>query len=228
MLPAQTMTKHISERGIEGELAEPAGTGKAPGVVLIHEWWGINDHVRDLTDRLAREGFLVLAPDLYHGRSTKDGAEAGKLMTELDTLKAVKEVEAAVSILKEHARGNGKVGVTGFCMGGALTLASACHVPGIEAVVAFYGIPPAEKVDYGKVTAPAMMHVATKDEWVTVERAEAIKKELDARSHPFDLHVYDADHAFVNDTRPEVYDEKSAKLAWERTVAFFKKHLAAS
>jgi carboxymethylenebutenolidase len=208
-----------------GELAEPSGSGKAPSVVLIQEWWGINDHVKDLTERLAKEGFLVVAPDLYHGKVTKDAAEAGKLMTELDTLNAVQEIAGAVAFLKEHPRGNGKVGVTGFCLGGALTLASACHIEGLSAAVSFYGIPPAEKVDYAKVTAPVMMHVAKKDDWVTPAKAEAVKKQLEDRKHPVELHLYDADHAFVNNTRPEVYDEKSAKVAWERTVAFFKKHL---
>jgi carboxymethylenebutenolidase len=209
-----------------GELAEPGGSGKVPTVVLIQEWWGVNDHVRDLCERLAKEGFLVLAPDLYHGKSTKDPTEAAKLMTELDTLGAVKDIAGAVASLKKHARSNGKVGVIGFCMGGALAFASACHIEGLSAVAPFYGIPPAEKVDYSKVTAPIIAHVAKKDEWVTVAKAEEIKKQLDGRGHPMELHTYDADHAFMNDTRPQVYDPANAKLAWDRTVAFFKKHLA--
>lgn len=216
------MTKRISFEGLEGELAEPAGEGKAPCLVLLQEWWGVNDHIRDLAERLAKDGFLVLAPDLYHGKTTKDPGEASKLMTELDTLKAVEEIASAAAALKKNPRSNGKVGVTGFCMGGALTLASACHVPGISAAVAFYGIPPADKVDYGKVTAPVMLHVGKKDGWVTPDKAEALKKELPS----LELHLYDADHAFVNDTRPEVYDDESAKEAWQTTVAFFRKHLA--
>lgn len=216
------MTKRVSFSGVEGELAEPAGDGKAPAIVLIQEWWGVNDHIRGLVDRFAKDGFLVVAPDLYHGRTTKDAGEAGKWMNELDTLQAVKEIGATVAYLKEHPRSNGKVGVTGFCLGGALTLASACHVPGLAAAVSFYGIPPAEKVDYAKATIPVMMHVAKKDGWVTPEKAEDVRKQL----KDVELHLYDADHAFVNETRPEVYDEKSAKLAWERSVAFFKKHLA--
>jgi len=210
---------------VSGELAEPGGSDKAPAIVLIQEWWGLNDHVKDLTERFAKEGFLVLAPDLYHGKVTKDPAEAGKLMNELDTLKAVQEIAGAVAFLKEHARGNGKVGVTGFCLGGALTLASACHVEGLAAAVMFYGMPPAEKVDYTKVTAPVQMHVGKKDGWVTPEKAQAIAKQLTDRKQLVEVHVYDADHAFVNNTRPEVYDEKCATLAWERCVAFLKKHV---
>lgn len=219
------MTKRVSFANLEGELAEPAGSDKAPCLVLVQEWWGVNDHVRDLAERFAKDGFLVVAPDLFRGRVTKDAAEAARWMTELDTLQAVKDIAAAAAYLKEHPRSNGKVGVTGFCMGGAMSFAAACHVPGLSAVVAFYGVPPAEKVDYGKVTAPVMAHFAKRDQWATVAKAEEIKKQLDARNHPMELCVYDADHAFVNDTRPEVYDEKSAKLAWERTVAFFGKHL---
>lgn len=210
---------------VAGEIAEPTGTAKAPSVVLIQEWWGINAHVKSLADRLAKEGFLVVAPDLYHGKVAKDAAEATELMTALDTAAAVKDIAAAVAYLKEHPRGNGKVGVIGFCMGGALAFASACHVEGLSAVVPFYGTPPADKVDYSKVTAPILAHFAKNDEWATVGKAETIKKELDALGKPMQLEVYDAGHAFVNDTRPEAYDEKSAKLAWQRTVDFLKKNL---
>jgi carboxymethylenebutenolidase len=216
------MSKRVTFSNLEGELAEPAGEGKTAGsLVLIQEWWGVNDHIRTLVDRFAKDGFLVVAPDLYHGKTTKDAGEAGKWMNELDTMQAVKEIGAAVAYLKEHPRSNGKVGVTGFCLGGALTLASACHVPGLAAAVSFYGIPPAEKVDYAKATIPVQMHVAKKDGWVTPEKAAEVKNQL----RDIELHLYDADHAFVNDTRPEVYDAANAKLAWERAVAFFQKHL---
>ncbi|MEZ4258242.1 MAG: dienelactone hydrolase family protein [Polyangiaceae bacterium] len=211
---------------VQGELATPAGEGKAGAVVLVQEWWGVNDHIRSLVDRLAADGFVVLAPDLYHGKSTKDAAEAGAWMTELDTLTAVDEIAGAVGFLKEHARGNGKVAVMGFCMGGALSFASACHIDGLSAVVPFYGLPPAEKVDYAKVTAPILAHVAKQDEWVSVAKAEAVQKEITAGGAHMTLHVYDAQHAFVNDTRPEVYDAENAKLAWQRTVTFLKEHLS--
>lgn len=209
-----------------GAFAEPSGTARAPALVLCQEWWGLNDHVKSIAERLAKDGFLVVAPDLYHGTVTKDANEAAALMTALDTLQAVDEIAGAAAFLKAHARGNGKVGVIGFCMGGALSLASACHVEGLSAVVAFYGIPPAEKVDYTKVTAPILAHVAKNDDWVTVAKMEAVKKQLDAQGKPMQVEVYDASHAFVNDTRPEVYDETSAKLAWQRSVDFLKKHLA--
>lgn len=224
-----TTTVRFGAKGgseVAGELAEPSGTAKAPSVVLIQEYWGINAHVKSLADRLAKEGFLVVAPDLYHGKIAKDASEAGKLMTELDTLVAVKEIGAAAAYLREHPRGSGKVGVIGFCLGGALAFAAACHVEGLDAVVPFYGVPPAEKVDYSKVTAPILAHFAKTDAWASVDRAEAIKKQVEAAGGSMQLEVYDAGHAFVNDTRPEAYDEKSAKLAWQRTVDFLKKNLA--
>lgn len=225
------MSTNVSFEGIgginvNGALAEPSGTGKAPAVVLVQEYWGLNDHVKSLVDRLGSEGFLVVAPDLYHGKLAKDAAEAGQLMTALDTLEAMKEIGATATFLKGHARGNGKVGVVGFCLGGALSFAAACHVEGLSAVVPFYGVPPADKVDYAKVTAPVLAHFAKVDQWATVEKAEAIKVQIEATGHSMQLEVYDAGHAFVNDTRPEAYDEKSAKLAWQRTVDFLKKHLA--
>jgi carboxymethylenebutenolidase len=217
--------KGKSGQDVTGELAEPSGTGKAPTVVLVQEWWGINGHIKSLAERLANEGFLVVATDLYHGKIAKDAGEATQLMTALDTLEAVKDIAATVSFLKEHPRGNGKVGVIGFCMGGALTFAAACHVEGLSAVVPFYGTPPAEKVDYAKVTAPILAHFAKRYQWATVAKAEEIKKQCDALGRSMQLEIYDADHAFVNDTRPEVYDEKNAKLAWQRSVDFLKKHL---
>lgn len=225
------MTTTVSFSGkngidVNGELAEPSGSDRAPAVVLVQEYWGVNAHVKSLAERLAKEGFVVVAPDLYHGKIAKDASEAAKLMTELDTLEAMTEIGATVAFLKEHPRGNGKVGIIGFCMGGALSFAAACHVEGLSAVVPFYGVPPAEKVDYAKVTAPILAHFAKNDEWATVAKAEAIKKQLDAHGTPMQLEVYDAGHAFMNDTRPEAYDEKSAKLAWQRSIDFLKKHLA--
>jgi carboxymethylenebutenolidase len=226
------MTTNVTFKGesasdVTGAMAEPSGSGKVPALVLVQEYWGINDHVKSLVDRFAAEGFLVVAPDLYHGTIAKDANEAGQLMGALDTLAAVKEIGATAAFLKEHARSNGKVGVIGFCLGGALSFAAACHVPGLAAVVPFYGVPPAEKVDYAKVTAPVLAHFAKVDQWATVEKAEAIKAQIQAAGKTtMHLEVYDAGHAFMNDARPEAYDEKSAKLAWQRSVDFLKKHLA--
>lgn len=211
---------------VDGELAVPEGDGLVPTVVLIQEWWGLNDHIRSILQRLGEQGFLVLAPDLYHGKSTKDPEEAGKLMTALDTLKAVKEIGGAVDFLRSHERSNGRVGVMGFCMGGALSLASACHIEGLGAVVPFYGIPPAEKVDYSKVTAPILKHVGSRDAWVSPERAREVQQKIEAAGKTsMRLEIYEADHAFVNDTRPEVYNAEAATLAWTRSIEFLRENL---
>lgn len=211
---------------ITGQIARPQGDAKAPTVVLVQEWWGVNAHIASLLDRLADAGFIALAPDLYHGKTTKDPAEAQQLMSNLDTLAAVKEIGATVEHLRSLPEGNGKVGVMGFCMGGALSLASACHLQGLSAVVPFYGTPPADKVDYSKVTAPILTHVASHDNWVKPEAALAIKAQIDqAAKTTMTVEVYDADHAFVNDTRPEVYKPEAAALAWKRSIAFLHEHL---
>jgi carboxymethylenebutenolidase len=209
---------------VSGELSLPAGSGKAPGLVLIQEWWGVNDHIRDLADRFAAEGFVVLAPDLYHGVATKDPAEAGKLMTELDGARAFADIEAAVLALHAHPRVNGKVGVTGFCMGGAYAFVAATRIPEVSAAVPFYGVPPAGRADYAHAK-PIMAHFAKTDQWATVEKAEEILKEVTAHGGAMTLHVYEAEHAFVNDTRPEVYNPAAAKLAWERSVTFLHQQL---
>lgn len=201
--------------------------GRRPGVVLVQEWWGLNDHIRDIAGRFAGEGFVVLAVDLYRGQVTKSADEAGKLMGALDWPQALADLEGAVDQLRGHAHCNGKVAVTGFCMGGALTFATACRVPGLAAAVPFYGVPDAKIADYSQVTAPILAHFAKKDGWAKPEAAEGIRAQLEAAGKSMQLCVYDEDHAFFNDTRPEVYGAESAKLAWQRTVQFLKQHTAA-
>ncbi len=207
-----------------GELAAPDGTTKSGAVVLIQEYWGLNDHVKSIAARLADAGFLVLAPDLYHGTIAKTPDEAKKLAAELDKTAAMDEIAGAVAFLASHAQSNGKVAVMGFCLGGALALGAACVVPGLAAVVPFYGIP--ASADYAKLTAPVLAHFAKKDGWAKPELAAAIKAELEAHGNAMELHVYDAEHAFFNDTRPEVYDAAAAKLAWDRTLVFLRTQLA--
>jgi carboxymethylenebutenolidase len=209
-----------------GDLAQPSGSGKAPALLVIQEWWGVNDHIRSLALRFAKEGFLALAPDLYHGKTTKDAGEAAKLMQVLDWGHAVETVAGAVCFLSNHPRCNGKVGITGFCMGGAVALAAAAKVPGLSASVPFYGIPD-PGTDYGQVTAAIQGHFAKKDEYVTTDRALALKSKLEKAGKKVEIHFYDAGHAFVNDTRPEAYSAEAAKLAWERAVAFLKSNLGA-
>jgi carboxymethylenebutenolidase len=209
-----------------GVIALPEGNGKAPAVVLLQEWWGVNGHIRSLVERLSREGFIVLAPDLYHGTVATNPTDAQRLMTELKWSDALEEIAGAVNWLKADPRCDGHVGVTGFCMGGAGTLLTACNVPGVGAAVAFYGLPPAQYTDWKKADLPPIQaHFSATDPWAKPELATQIRDTVTARGKSFDLHVYDAEHAFVNDTRPEVYHPEHAATAWKRMVDFFHRHL---
>lgn len=209
-----------------GAMAVPAGEGPVGAVVLLQEWWGVNGHIRDLCDRFAAQGFLVVAPDLYGGVSTADPAEAGRLMTELKWPAALETIAGAVAFLRAHPRCNGKVGVTGFCMGGAGAFVCAARTEGLSAAVPFYGLAPAAYVDWSTAeTPPIQAHFASRDAWAKAELAEAVREALTARGREMELHVYDADHAFVNDTRPDVYSEENARLALSRAAAFLHRHL---
>lgn len=208
-----------------GALALPAGADKAPAVVVIQEWWGLNEQIKATAERWAAEGFVALVPDLYRGALAKDAAEAEAMMNGLDRPRALADIAGAVAYLRTHARATGTVGVTGYCMGGALTLATSTRVPRLSAAVAFYGI--GGENDWSKVDAPLMLHVGGKDGWVTPERAAAVQAELEAAGKSLEVHVYpDSDHAFCNDKRPEVFDPDACALAWKRTVAFMRQHSA--
>jgi carboxymethylenebutenolidase len=210
----------------EGESAEPSGAGKVGSVVVIQEWHGINAEMRAKVESFASEGYLAIAPDLYHGKVATNDDEAGKLMNALDFGRAVGEIGAAAQWLKEQPRSNGKVAVVGFCLGGALAFATAANVPGLAAVVPFYGVPDLSKIDFAKVTAPILAHFAEHDDWASAEKAREIEKDLKAKGKSIELHVYQgAGHAFMRATDPSKYHEASAKKAWERTLAFLKKHI---
>jgi len=205
-------------------LAEGPRSG-ASAVVLIQEWWGLNDHIRGVADRLAGEGHTVLAPDLYRGRQTTVADEANHLMGSLDFADATQQdIAGCVRHLSEGGR---QVGVMGFCMGGALTVAAAVHVPGLSAAVCFYGIPPKEVADPAHIRIPFMGHFATRDDWCTPAAAQALAAAMQAAGNPPEVFHYEAQHAFFNHARPEVHDAACAEQAWARTIAFFARHLRA-
>ncbi|WAC73702.1 dienelactone hydrolase family protein [Roseateles sp. SL47] len=201
-----------------------AGAG-APGLVLIQEWWGLAPHIKNIADRLAEAGITTLAPDLYRGRLASSADEASHLMNDLDFGDATRQdLQGAVNHLNQL--GSAKVGVMGYCMGGALTIAAAVHVPQVAAAVCYYGIPPAEFADPAKIKPPFLGHFATRDDWCTPEKVQELETRMTgAGLHP-QIHRYEADHAFSNVTRPDVYDAKAAQLAWDRSLAFLKQHLA--
>lgn len=215
----ERVTISSSTGELSGVLAIPAGEAKVPGVVVIQEYWGINEQIQEVAQHWANAGYLAVVPDLYHGQLATTPEEAMGLMKALDFAKAVQEIAAAADYLRSHPRATGKVAVSGYCLGGALSFAAAVNVRGLAAVVPFYGLP--GDLDWSKVDAPIQAHFAQHDDWATVAGAQKIK---DAVKVPMELHVYDAKHAFCNARRPEVYDAGAATLAWDRTLAFVGAH----
>jgi carboxymethylenebutenolidase len=207
---------------LDGALAVPTRTAPAPGVVVIHEWWGLSPHIEEVCERFAAEGFVALAPDVFHGAVTTDAAEAAKLMGAVDWRCAIDDIAGAVEHLRAHPQCSGKIAVTGFCMGGAMAFATACSVTGLAAVVPYYGVP--AQADWSKVDAPIQAHFAKVDDWAKPALAEDIQAEVERHGGAMELHVYDAQHAFFNDRRPEVHDAEAARVAWARTIAFLRKH----
>jgi carboxymethylenebutenolidase len=218
MTNTQRVTFPSSAGEASGVLITPSSTTKPPAVVVLQEWWGVNEQIQSVAQRYADAGFVALVPDLYHGKVAKDADEAGRMMKALDFGKAVQEIAGAVAYLRDHS--NGKVAVTGYCLGGALALASAVNIRGLAAVVPFYGLP--GDLDWSKVDAPVQAHFATHDDWATVAGAEKVK----AGVKTMELHTYDAQHAFANETRPEVHNPAAAKQAWDRALGFIKSHTA--
>jgi carboxymethylenebutenolidase len=213
-------------RRVTGDLALPPGAARVPAIIVVHEWWGLNDDMRRVVTRFAGEGFAALAVDLYGGRSTARAEEAMELARAMKTAEALEVVRGAVAYLALHPRCTGKVGITGFCLGGAITLAAACNVEGLGAAVPFYGIPLPEYADYAKVKAPIQGHYGEKDPIIPVEKPRAVEAAVRAAGGDADIFLYDAGHAFLREGDPDAYHEASAKLAWERSIGFFRSKLA--
>ena len=211
----------------EAYLALPA-SGRGPAVVVIQEWWGLVDHIRDVCDRLAREGFVALAPDLYRGERTVDPDEAGRLMMDLDIPRAVGDLEQSVAFLQNHdAVDGGRVGCIGFCMGGQLALAAACQSARIGAVVDCYGIHPNVTLDLSSLQAAVFGVFAENDEFVNPESARKLESDLQAAGVRARVNIYlGVQHAFLNDSRPDVYDAPGASDAWNDILAFLRAELA--
>jgi carboxymethylenebutenolidase len=211
-----------------GYLAAP-GAGAGPGVVVIQEWWGLVPHIKDVCERLAAEGFTALAPDLYHGETTTEPDEAGKMMMALDMERAAKEMATAAAFLQGHERTRGQgVGTIGFCMGGGLSLYLATLSPHVKAASVFYGAIPWEQVkpDLSRIQCAVQLHYAENDGWASPSVGEETRDRLRELGVEAELFVYpNADHAFFNDTRPEVYDEGAARQAWVRTLELFRAKL---
>jgi carboxymethylenebutenolidase len=210
-----------------GYLAVPE-SGKGPGIVVLQEWWGVDDHIRSVVDRFASEGFLALAPDLYHGETTDQPDEAQQKMMAMNMDQAEKEMRGAIDYLSEHEAYDGSgIGSVGFCLGGGLAVWAATVNPKVDAVVTFYYVMPHGKPDFSKINAPVLGHFGTNDDFVPVDDAKALEKELNDAGADAKFELYEgAGHAFFNDTdRLGTYDEGNANEAWGKTVDFFKRHL---
>lgn len=211
-----------------GYLVEPQTGSAAPAVVVIQEWWGVNEQIKGVAQRYAELGYRALVPDLYRGKVGLDAKEAEHLMSGLNFGEAAGlDVRGAVQYLKRTSK---KVAVTGYCMGGALTLLAAANVPEIDAAVPWYGFPPLEYLDATKIKAPLLGHFATQDAFFPIATVKELENKLEAAGVRYEFYRYDAQHAFANESPPDPnvptrYDAKAAELAWERTVAFLGKHL---
>jgi carboxymethylenebutenolidase len=211
---------------VRGYLATPAG-GTGPGVVVLQEWWGLVDHIRDVCDRFAREGFVALAPDLYRGETTGDPDEAGRLMMDLEIPRAARDLDGAVTcLLSQHAVDGPRVGAIGFCMGGQLALYAATRNRRIGAVADFYGVHPRVTLDLAGLEAPVLGVFAELDEFVPPAAARELEAELREAGKRSDFTIHaGARHAFFNDTRPDVFAAAPAARAWADTLAFFRAEL---
>jgi carboxymethylenebutenolidase len=206
-----------------GYLATPKAGGTAPGFVVIQEWWGLNNQIKKTADRLAEAGYRALVPDLFRGKVAKSSDEASHLMSGLNFPDAAaQDIRGAVQHLKRSSK---KVVVGGFCMGGALTLLAALRVPEMDAGACFYGIPPVEATELKKIHVPLICHFANRDEWCTPAKVNEVEGALKQSKAKFEFYRYDAQHAFMNEARPEVYDAGAAKTAWDRTLKFLEKAL---
>jgi carboxymethylenebutenolidase len=215
-------------KAVQGYLAEPAAAN-APAIVIIQEWWGLNAQIKGVADRFAAAGYQALVPDLYRGKATVEQEEAHHLMTGLDFGDAAgQDIVGAAQYLKGRAP---KVGLTGYCMGGALTLLAAQFAP-LDAAVVWYGCPPLDYIDASKIKIPLQGHWATQDEFFNIDTVAALEDKLKAAGVSFDFHRYLARHAFANETAvgpgriaATQYDPVWAQQAWDRTLRFFGKHL---
>jgi carboxymethylenebutenolidase len=219
------MVEFTSNGGIaKGYLADGGG----PGIVVIQEWWGLVPHIQDVAERFAAEGFTALAPDLYHGEEATEPDEAGKLMMAMNIEQAAKDMSGAVDLLLERTRRDA-VGVVGFCMGGGLALVLACLRPdAVKAVAPFYGIIPwpSAEPDWTRLDAKVEGHYAEKDAFFTPEKVRELEARLTdlGKDVTFQIHP-DVDHAFFNDTRPEVHDPSASAAAWQATLTLFRETL---
>jgi len=212
-----------TENGMSNAYVALPDDANSKAVLIIQEWWGLNDHIKDIARRYADEGFIGIAPDLYRGKVAADPDEASKMMNGLQiedglaTIRATLATAAETFVLTHF-------GITGYCMGGTFALRAACELEGLSAAVPFYGDIPDEGI-LSKLRTPTIFISGTRDGWINPEKVAKLEDVTERYELPLTSLKYDADHAFFNNTRPEVYNETAAKDAWALAIAFFKENL---
>lgn len=227
---AEVITENVEFRTngetAQGYLARPQGDGPFPGVIVVQEWWGLDDHIKDVTRRFADEGFAAFAPDLYHGEHASEPDEAQKMMMQLDTNRAVKELVAATDHLSKQPYIIGRgIGATGFCMGGGLALTLACESPHIKAAAPFYGANPSPVDRVAELKGPVRVSYAEHDDFAGPAVREELEAALKKHDKEYEIHVYrGTQHAFFNDTRP-AYNKEASQDAWHKMLELFRENL---
>lgn len=221
----EMITFQAGETEVPAYLARPDDEHAHPGIVVIQEWWGLVPHIKEVAERIAREGYVALAPDLYHGEKAEEPDEARKLAMKLDRERAVAEIEGAMDHLRGlEAVGSGQIGLVGWCMGGGLALSTAAEVEDVGAVVVFYGRP-LEDEDAIRIEAAVLGHYGELDQGIPVGSVRAFEEAMTSHGIFCDIRIYPgAGHAFFNETRA-AYDPDAAMAAWKRTLEWFDEHL---
>lgn len=222
-MKTETINVNTSHGATTAHVARP-DTDTAAAVILIHEWWGINDHILDIAARYANEGYLCLAPDLFRGKVATNTDEASKLMQGLaieDGIETIREAMAEAKL----AYNVQKIGITGYCMGGTFALRAACEIDDMAAAAPFYGDIPPEDV-LKNLKGPTLFIAGKRDSWINAAKVNELETAARKYDLPVEVVVYDADHAFFNNTRPEVYDADASADAWRRVLDLFRKYLA--
>jgi carboxymethylenebutenolidase len=225
--PAPTTVQLTTPEGtLEAYVAYPPGEGRVPTMIVVHEWWGLGEQIKDVARRMAHQGYLTIVPDLYHGKVATTPEEAHELVRGLEDTRVFDELDAAAAWLKAHPRATAhRMGIMGFCVGGGLTLRYALRTPDLAAAVMYYGPPETDPAKLATLKAPLQGHFGAEDKGITTDRVDAFRAALKKSGKTADIYSYaGAGHAFMHDGNPS-YQADAARIAWARTLAFLQRYL---
>lgn len=221
-MPDKTLSFSTANGDTTAYVALPEGDGKK-AVILIQEWWGLNKHIKDIANRYAAEGFIAIAPDLYRGKLATNSEDASKMMGELAIEDGLDTIANTIAAASEDL-GISHFGISGYCMGGTFALRAACELEGLSAAAPFYGDIPEEDI-LKKLRTPTVFISGTKDQWINTEKIATLEDITERYELPIQSLKYEADHAFFNNTRPEVYNADASQDAWAKVTGFFSDKL---